>query len=247
LGVAQTLQGDFGNAREALDEAVRLSLGETSTGTTSLAYLVWIDLQEGDEAAAFRHAQRAHAVVERPGMRNYMPSICTYTVVAHLLDRRGDREGAALAVERVDALLPRLTEAYWWQMIMTRILLPPVLVALGRAAEAATRLEEAAALLAVHRDSGKLPDWHAEAVRTLRAGGRRRPEPSQALSDAERRILRLLATDLTLREIGRELYLSMNTVKTHTRSIYRKLGVSSRAEAVKASRSHQPAHGDSPG
>jgi LuxR family transcriptional regulator, maltose regulon positive regulatory protein len=51
-----------------------------------------------------------------------------------------------------------------------------------------------------------------------------------------RRILRLLATDLSLREIGRELYLSTNTVKTHTRSIYRKLGVSSRDEAVKAAR-----------
>jgi LuxR family transcriptional regulator, maltose regulon positive regulatory protein len=60
--------------------------------------------------------------------------------------------------------------------------------------------------------------------------------PSQELSDAERRILRLLATDLSLPEIGRELYLSANTVKTHTRSIYRKLGVSSRAEAVAAAR-----------
>jgi len=44
----------------------------------------------------------------------------------------------------------------------------------------------------------------------------------------------LLATDLSLPEIARELYLSTNTVKTHTRSIYRKLGVSSRGEAVKA-------------
>src|SRR5262245_1659981 len=68
-----------------------------------------------------------------------------------------------------------------------------------------------------------------------RAGrARRRRAPSPALSDAERRILRLLATDLSLREIGRELYLSTNTVKTHTRAIYRKLGVSSRTDAVKA-------------
>ena len=54
------------------------------------------------------------------------------------------------------------------------------------------------------------------------------------LRDAERRILRLLATDLTLRDIGRELYVSLNTVKTHTRAIYRKLDVSSRSEAVRA-------------
>lgn len=65
---------------------------------------------------------------------------------------------------------------------------------------------------------------------------RRHPHASQELSDAERRIVRLLATDLTLREIGRELCLSLNTVKTHTHSIYRKLGVSSRAGAVNAGR-----------
>jgi LuxR family maltose regulon positive regulatory protein len=72
-------------------------------------------------------------------------------------------------------------------------------------------------------------------VEKLRLAGRRR-EPSPELSQAERRILRLLATDLSLSEIGRELYLSANTVKTHTRSIYRKLGVSSRAEAVASAR-----------
>ena len=45
-------------------------------------------------------------------------------------------------------------------------------------------------------------------------------------------MLRLLASDLSQREIGAELFLSLNTVKTHTRSLYRKLGVTSREEAV---------------
>jgi LuxR family maltose regulon positive regulatory protein len=45
-------------------------------------------------------------------------------------------------------------------------------------------------------------------------------------------VLRLLATNLTQREIGRELFLSLNTVKSHTRSIFRKLGASSREQAV---------------
>ena len=120
-------------------------------------------------------------------------------------------------------------------MIETRVLLAPVLAELGRGAEAATRLDEAEALLAAHDDAGRLPDWHQETVRSLRLAGRRR-EPSPELSDAEWRILRLLATDLSLSQIGRELYLSTNTVKTHTRSIYRKLGVSSRAAAVAAAR-----------
>jgi LuxR family maltose regulon positive regulatory protein len=56
------------------------------------------------------------------------------------------------------------------------------------------------------------------------------------VSDAELRVLRLLPTRLTQREIGRELYLSFNTVKTHTRSLYRKLSVDSRRDAVARAR-----------
>ena len=52
------------------------------------------------------------------------------------------------------------------------------------------------------------------------------------LSEREVVVLRLLATDLSQREIGAELYVSLNTVKGHARSIFRKLGVSSRADAV---------------
>ena len=62
-----------------------------------------------------------------------------------------------------------------------------------------------------------------------RAGSPKAVEPP---SPAELAVLRLLATDLTQREIGSELFLSMNTVKTHTRNLYGKLGVSSREEAV---------------
>jgi LuxR family transcriptional regulator, maltose regulon positive regulatory protein len=49
-------------------------------------------------------------------------------------------------------------------------------------------------------------------------------------------VLRLLPTELTLREIGRELFVAHNTVKSHTRTIYAKLGVGSRDEAVIAAR-----------
>jgi LuxR family maltose regulon positive regulatory protein len=169
-------------------------------------------------------------------MRANLANVATYSVLAQLLSRRGELDGAGAAVEAANALLPRLTEGFWWLMIQTRILLAPALLALGRADEGLTRLAEADALLTEHPDAGRLPEWHAEAARQLR----RRPAHGPALSDAEQRILRLLASDLTLREIGRELYLSLNTVKTHTNAIYRKLGVSSRADAVRAGR-------DSPG
>ena len=51
-------------------------------------------------------------------------------------------------------------------------------------------------------------------------------------SPAELAVLRCLATGLSRREIGAQLYISLNTVKTHTREPYRKLGAGSRADAV---------------
>jgi LuxR family transcriptional regulator, maltose regulon positive regulatory protein len=59
---------------------------------------------------------------------------------------------------------------------------------------------------------------------------------AEDLSGRELAVLRLLATDLTQREIGEALYVSFNTVKTHVKSIFRKLDV-----AVRPTRSRVPA------
>jgi LuxR family maltose regulon positive regulatory protein len=59
---------------------------------------------------------------------------------------------------------------------------------------------------------------------------------AEPLSDRELTVLRYLASRLTTTEIARELYLSVNTVRSHVKAIYRKLGVSSRAEAVQRGR-----------
>ncbi len=79
------------------------------------------------------------------------------------------------------------------------------------------------------RSADKAPKPAAGAVdssesRSSRGGGE--------LSDRELTVLRALTGPLSERDIGRELFLSHNTVHSHTRSIYRKLGVSSRTEAV---------------
>jgi hypothetical protein len=56
-----------------------------------------------------------------------------------------------------------------------------------------------------------------------------------------------MPSDLSLRQIAGELFLSRNTVKTHTRGIYRKLGVSSRTEAVARADALALLGGESPG
>jgi LuxR family transcriptional regulator, maltose regulon positive regulatory protein len=60
--------------------------------------------------------------------------------------------------------------------------------------------------------------------------------PAEPLSERERAVLRLMPTILANTEIAGELFVSVNTVKTHLRSIYRKLDVGSRREAVAKAR-----------
>jgi len=59
---------------------------------------------------------------------------------------------------------------------------------------------------------------------------------AEELTDREQAVLTALAGDATQREIGASLYLSINTVKGYTKVLYRKLGVSTRQEAVRQAR-----------
>jgi LuxR family transcriptional regulator, maltose regulon positive regulatory protein len=62
------------------------------------------------------------------------------------------------------------------------------------------------------------------------------PASAESLTHGETRVLHYLPTNLSAREIAGELYLSVNTVKTHQRHLYAKLGASSRTEAVERAR-----------
>jgi LuxR family transcriptional regulator, maltose regulon positive regulatory protein len=237
LGQAQAINGDFERATATLQEAERLTAGNHASSATTLAYLAFIDLRTGQLERATERAERAHTIAEQPTMATFLPNIATYSVVAAVYTSRGDLEAAAHAVARAEGLMPRLTDAFWWQLCLTHILLAPGLLALGRNDEASRLLDESAAVLNKHPDAGQLPQWQSEVARLV-TNSKPRPH-STSLTAAEQRVLRLLDSDLTLREIGRELYLSLNTVRTHTHSIYRKLGVSSRAEAVQTDRLHR--------
>jgi LuxR family transcriptional regulator, maltose regulon positive regulatory protein len=68
----------------------------------------------------------------------------------------------------------------------------------------------------------------------VRVGGGR--AAAEELTDRERSVLRLLPSELSQREIGDALFISLNTVKSHARSIYRKLDVDARDEAVERAR-----------
>ena len=104
----------------------------------------------------------------------------------------------------------------------------------ARLRHAASDLEHARRLIAEFPDPGRLPLIAANVERDLAAAradachGHLVEQPSAA----ELAVLRCLAAGLSRREIAAELYISLNTVKTHTRELYRKLGASSRADAI---------------
>ena len=104
----------------------------------------------------------------------------------------------------------------------------------GRLAEGEAALASAREQLDALNDCGRVPALAADVERELEqaasrvAGGQLLEQPSEA----ELGVLERLATDLSVREIGNALFISPNTVRTHTRALYRKLGVNSRAEAV---------------
>src|SRR5262249_30690878 len=85
---------------------------------------------------------------------------------------------------------------------------------------------------------GIVPQLIDAAERQLRTGPARQADGPlvEPLTDREVAMLRMLSGTLSQREIGQELFVTLNTVKFHTKSIFRKLGVGTRAEAVARAR-----------
>jgi LuxR family transcriptional regulator, maltose regulon positive regulatory protein len=109
----------------------------------------------------------------------------------------------------------------------------------GSAHDARAHLDQARRIVAGCPDPGVVPGFVREVEALLRLGAASGPAhtitPAQPLTPREGNVLRLLHSDLSLREIAAELFVSYYTVKSQTRAIYRKLGVSTRAEAVSRS------------
>jgi LuxR family transcriptional regulator, maltose regulon positive regulatory protein len=149
--------------------------------------------------------------------------------------------GVALAAQgRLEEALPELEHGVMLRRVWAQPLdlvdglaaLAPVVAAIGDRGRAAEILAEAGSLLAACPDPGALPD-------RVRAAGLGLVATGTDLTERELVVLRLLTGGSTEREIGHELFLSFNTVHSHVKSIYRKLGVSSRADALAEARARR--------
>jgi LuxR family maltose regulon positive regulatory protein len=151
-----------------------------------------------------------------------------------LLAAQGKLYEARAELEHALRLRRRVPGSSPWPTLETLLLLAEVLLELGDPG-AADLLAEAQELLASLPDGA---DVQLARVSRLRQGlaGLSRAALLEPLTEREATVLRLLRGTLALREIAQELHLSPNTIKTHTRVIYRKLGVSSRGQAVEQGR-----------
>lgn len=138
-----------------------------------------------------------------------------------------------LAVERARRVVRHVDRvAHQPMAVVARLVLQRALRRAGATAEVADVAADADVQLARHSDLAFLRDVRRELVE--RPDPPRRPvEAIEDLTSGERDVLRHLGTGISFEDIGAALHLSSHTVKTRARSLYRKLGVTDRTEAVR--------------
>ena len=235
-GLAHTLffAGQLDEARAiALEVVARPDAPDRPEGyVTSLGLLAVLDAEQGRTESGEAWARQAISFA-----RQRFQTDSWRVSLAHLglalactaTGRLDEAEREALRGERLRRS-PQPTVGHAHALLV----LAQVRAARSRLAPAAADLERARRMIAEFPDPGRLPAIAAaieQELATARAAaghGRVVEQPTAA----ELAVLRCLAAGLSRREIGAELYISLNTVKTHTRELYRKLGVASRADAV---------------
>jgi len=157
-----------------------------------------------------------------------------YSIAALVHARCGDAARADAARHHTGGLLKRLDGILPFAAVGSVLELAEAAALTGRIDDATTLLGDAERRLRRLRDTGLLPAA-IERIGTLIAARTAKPTSRlvEPLSPAELRVLGWLPTHLSFGEIGAELFLSRNTVKSHAMAIYRKLGVTSRSAAVK--------------
>jgi LuxR family transcriptional regulator, maltose regulon positive regulatory protein len=233
LGASLYFNGNLVEADRWFEESARLAPATEAwmAAYSALAYRSMVLGDLGDIEGQRPLAEQAASLARDRGFED---------VAGEVYVALGTSLAAGGAVDEAVPLLERGVEMLraWGQPIdVVNALLHQVRVLqlFGDPGAATDALAEARAIAEACPDPGIL----AKRLRALELElepARPRTSTSLALSRQELRVLRLLGGPLSERDIGRELWLSHNTIHSHTRSIYRKLGVSSRSEAVRQAR-----------
>jgi LuxR family transcriptional regulator, maltose regulon positive regulatory protein len=226
--------GEFETAAAHAREARLNSEAPTPFRLLATAVMTWLAVDAGQLTQAGALAREAWELGTSPslGLGGTSRSSYAHLAVGVVHAAQGHLDRARSELEHTLEIRRESPGISPWPKLESLLRLAPVLAGLGDRTETFALLVQARQLL----DS--LPDGaDAQLARLARlerrlAGRPRSVVPGLPLTERERDVLRMLQGTLSLRDIGRELYLSQNTIKTHKRTLYRKLDASGRQDAV---------------
>jgi LuxR family maltose regulon positive regulatory protein len=233
LGMARLLAGDAAVADEILAEAhaAATTANIVDIAAFALAERSMIAGAAGRWSDADDLAIQARDAIQDAHLDDYVTSAATYAASAHAAVHRNDWVRARADLDHAERLLLPVSHAFPWFTAQVLLEAARVRIELSDPPSASASLAEAKAVLVAASDLGVL---HAQAAelevaieKRFHTAGRQ-----ENLTPAELRLLPLLTTHLTFREIAEHLNVSRNTVKTQAICTYRKLGASSRSEAI---------------
>jgi LuxR family transcriptional regulator, maltose regulon positive regulatory protein len=194
--------------------------------------LIAVDRGELDQAEQWARTAQEILASADPGLSAAPQISLAFTAAGAVAAQRGRLTEARWEFERAlegrrgkDAISP-------WPTLELLLRFAPVLSDLGDRPRAVALLAEARSILVASPDGAEAQFARLDRIERRLAGRPQSIVLSAPLTEREAAVLRLLRGSLSLREIGQELYLSQNTIKTHTQAIYRKLGVSTRHDAI---------------
>ena len=230
VGMGLYLHGEFGAADRWFAESLMLApaSGRWLEAGSSMACRSLIAGEQARPDDQRLLAETAVALIHEHGVEDTCGE--GWLALGASLAVQGRPEEALPPIERAIAILRSAGQPTGLAMALLRQV--PVLRAVGQRERAEAAIAEAKSVIASCPDPGILADQLTAVKRSPRPAAR----PGQDLTERERTVLRLLKSGLHEREIGDELYVSRNTVHSHIQSIYRKLAVSTRAEAVERTR-----------
>jgi LuxR family maltose regulon positive regulatory protein len=233
-GVGLHLRGLRPEAHEKLaDGARRGAVSAPNVQVLCLSQLALLAIEEDDWTLAEMLASQARAQLDRSGIGDYPMMALALAVSAVVRSRTGRLEGAAADLREGRNLLGQLEDFAPWYEAETLIALARAAVRLDDSPAATEMLGEASRVLRRTPDAVVLEAWIAATAASIEAAS------ASAIGDltpAELRLLQYLPTHLSFPQIAGQVFVSPNTVKTQAQGVYRKLGVSSRREAVEHAR-----------
>jgi LuxR family maltose regulon positive regulatory protein len=226
--------GDLAAAAEQARAAVAGTASISGSRLRALAFLSLIATEQGNLDAAGRYAHAACQIADGAdsGLGGTPQTSLAYTAAAAVSAGRGRLSEARGELERLLQMRRSGFGISPWPGVEIMLRLAPVLFETGDRPGGVELLAETRQLLTSSPDGADALLARLDRLERRLVRPRREVTPTEPLTEREVAVLRLLRGSLSLREIGQRLSLSRNTIKSHTRAIYRKLGASTRLDAI---------------